>query len=110
LLAAFRRRVGEAALLEMDALDAVEAEVAALIDRAVETAQAAPLPPESALLTDVYASYEGSRDAAEIDPPGAERGAPPGDAPRPDDHRHCEDVAGGPAARVNVTPMAGCSG
>ena len=53
----FRRRVGEAALLEMDALDAVEAEVAALIDRAVATAQAAPLPPESALLTDVYASY-----------------------------------------------------
>ncbi len=53
----FRRRVGEAALLEMDALDAVEAEVAALIDRAVETARAAPAPPEGALLTDVYASY-----------------------------------------------------
>src|SRR6266852_3711588 len=53
----FRRRVGEAALLEMDALDAVEAEVAALIDRAVETARAAAPPPESALLTDVYASY-----------------------------------------------------
>src|SRR6266851_3017012 len=53
----FRRRVGEAALLEMDALDAVEAEVAALIDRAVATAQAAPVPAESALLTDVYASY-----------------------------------------------------
>jgi len=53
----FRRRVGEAALLEMDALDAVEAEVAALIERAVETARAAPVPAESALLTDVYASY-----------------------------------------------------
>src|SRR5437667_5588795 len=53
----FLRRVGEAALLEMDALDTVEAEVAALIDRAVETAQAAAVPPESALLTDVYASY-----------------------------------------------------
>src|SRR6266404_1456125 len=53
----FRSRVGEAALLEMDALDAIDAEVAALIDRAVATAQAAPLPPESALLTDVYASY-----------------------------------------------------
>ena len=53
----FRRRVGEAALLEMAALDAVDQEVAALIDRAVETARAAPLPPESALLTDVYASY-----------------------------------------------------
>ena len=53
----FRRRVDEAKLLDMDALDAVEAEVAALIDRAVETARAAPVPPESALLTDVYASY-----------------------------------------------------
>jgi TPP-dependent pyruvate/acetoin dehydrogenase alpha subunit len=38
-------------------LDAVDAEVAALIDRAVATAQAAPVPPESALLTDVYFSY-----------------------------------------------------
>ncbi len=36
----FRRRVGEAALLETAELDAVEAEVAALIDRAVETARA----------------------------------------------------------------------
>jgi pyruvate dehydrogenase E1 component alpha subunit len=53
----FRRRVDDAKLLDMAALDAVEAEVAALIDRAVETARAAPLPPESALLTDVYASY-----------------------------------------------------
>src|SRR6185295_18952458 len=52
----FRRRVGEAALLERDALDAVDAEVAALIDRAVATARDAPLPPDSALLTDVYAS------------------------------------------------------
>ena len=38
----FRRRVAEAALLETDALDAVDSEVAALIDRAVETARAAP--------------------------------------------------------------------
>jgi TPP-dependent pyruvate/acetoin dehydrogenase alpha subunit len=53
----FRRRVSEAALLDASALDAVDAEIAALIDRAVATAQAAPLPPESALLTDVYASY-----------------------------------------------------
>jgi pyruvate dehydrogenase E1 component alpha subunit len=53
----FRRRVEEAALLEKDALDGVDAEVAALIDRAVATAREAPLPPESALLTDVYASY-----------------------------------------------------
>ena len=53
----FRRRVDEAALLEKDELDAVDAEVAALIDRAVATARDAPVPPESALLTDVYASY-----------------------------------------------------
>jgi pyruvate dehydrogenase E1 component alpha subunit len=53
----FRTRVSEAALLEPSELDAVDGEVAALIERAVETAQAAALPPESALLTDVYASY-----------------------------------------------------
>ena len=53
----FRRRVGEAALLEMAELDAVEGEVAALIDRAVETARAASPPDEAALLTDVYVSY-----------------------------------------------------
>ncbi|HEV8679800.1 MAG TPA: thiamine pyrophosphate-dependent enzyme, partial [Stellaceae bacterium] len=53
----FRARVTEAALLEADALDAVDSEVAALIDRAVATARDAPVPPESALLTDVYVSY-----------------------------------------------------
>jgi len=46
----FRARVIDAALLETDALDAVAAEVATLIDRAVETAREAPLPPDSALL------------------------------------------------------------
>jgi TPP-dependent pyruvate/acetoin dehydrogenase alpha subunit len=56
-IANFRRRVGEAALLETDALDAVDNEVAALIDRAVATAREAEPPPESALLTDVYVSY-----------------------------------------------------
>jgi acetoin:2,6-dichlorophenolindophenol oxidoreductase subunit alpha len=53
----FRRRVGEAALLDPSALDAVEAEVAALIDRAVETARTAVPPAEADLLTDVYVSY-----------------------------------------------------
>ena len=53
----FRRRVGEAALLETAELDAVEAEVAALIDRAVETARAGAPPDETALLSDVYVSY-----------------------------------------------------
>ena len=56
-IAQFRRRVAEAALLEEDALDTVDNEVAALIDRAVATARAAPLPPDGALLTDVYVSY-----------------------------------------------------
>jgi pyruvate dehydrogenase E1 component alpha subunit len=53
----FRTRVIEAALLEADALEAVDGEVAALIDRAVMTAREAPPPPESALLSDVYVSY-----------------------------------------------------
>jgi TPP-dependent pyruvate/acetoin dehydrogenase alpha subunit len=53
----FRRRVTEAALLDAEALDAVDGEVASLIDQAVETAQAGALPPETALLTDVYVSY-----------------------------------------------------
>ena len=56
-IANFRRRVDEVKLLEVDALDAIDAEVAALIDRAVEEARAAAPPPESALLTDVYVSY-----------------------------------------------------
>jgi pyruvate dehydrogenase E1 component alpha subunit len=41
----------------MTALDAVDAEIAALIDRAVETARTAAPPAEADLLTDVYASY-----------------------------------------------------
>jgi acetoin:2,6-dichlorophenolindophenol oxidoreductase subunit alpha len=53
----FRRRVEEAALLDASALDAVDAEVAALIDRAVEIARAAASPADSDLLTDVYVSY-----------------------------------------------------
>jgi TPP-dependent pyruvate/acetoin dehydrogenase alpha subunit len=53
----FRRRVGEAALLDASVLDAVDAEVAALIEHAVETARTAASPAEADLLTDVYASY-----------------------------------------------------
>src|SRR5271170_4032606 len=53
----FRRRVGEAALLETAELDMVDGEVAALIERAVETAQAGAPPAEADLLTDVYVSY-----------------------------------------------------
>jgi pyruvate dehydrogenase E1 component alpha subunit len=53
----FRRRVGEAGLLEVAELDGVDSEVAAVIDRAVEAARAAPPPDAEALLRDVYASY-----------------------------------------------------
>ena len=53
----FRRRVGEAGLLDGAELDRVESEVAALIDHAVEVARAAPPPDSEALLRDVYVSY-----------------------------------------------------
>jgi TPP-dependent pyruvate/acetoin dehydrogenase alpha subunit len=53
----FRRRVGEAGLLDPAELDAVEAEVARVIEQAVETARAAAPPPAEALLSDVYVSY-----------------------------------------------------
>lgn len=53
----FRERVVGAKLLEADALDAIDREVAALIDEAVAEAKAAPLPTREDLLTDVYASY-----------------------------------------------------
>ena len=38
-------------------LDVVDAEVAVLIDGAVDAAKAAPLPTEADLLTDVYVRY-----------------------------------------------------
>jgi pyruvate dehydrogenase E1 component alpha subunit len=44
-------------LLDAAAPDAVDAEVAALIDRAVEAARTAAPPAETDLLTDVYVSY-----------------------------------------------------
>src|SRR5579883_1882014 len=53
----FRRRVGEAGLLDPAALDAIEDEVRRLIDHAVATARAAAPPPPEALLRDVYVSY-----------------------------------------------------
>jgi acetoin:2,6-dichlorophenolindophenol oxidoreductase subunit alpha len=53
----FRRRVSEAALLDVAALDTVDAEVAALIDRAIEMARAGAPPDDTALLADVYVSY-----------------------------------------------------
>jgi len=56
-LKAFRARVGEAGLLDLAELDAIDAEVMALIDRAVADAKAAPPPDPATVADDVYASY-----------------------------------------------------
>jgi len=48
------RRTGELSQADMDAVDD---EVAATVDAAVELAKAAPLPTEADLLTDVYVRY-----------------------------------------------------
>ena len=56
-LARFRQRVGDAKLLKVAELDAVDAEVKSLIERAVSEARASPRPVPDQLLTDVYVSY-----------------------------------------------------
>ena len=53
----FAARVIETGELARSDLDAVDAEVATMIDKAVGEAKAAPLPTEADLLTDVYARY-----------------------------------------------------
>lgn len=53
----FRAKVTQAGLLSDADLDAIDTEVAALIDDAVKQAEGAPFPSEDALLTDVYVSY-----------------------------------------------------
>ncbi|GAA1266581.1 thiamine pyrophosphate-dependent dehydrogenase E1 component subunit alpha [Pseudonocardia aurantiaca] len=53
----FRARVTEQALVPVDRLDAVDAEVAKLIEDSVAEAKAAPKPGAEDLLTDVYVSY-----------------------------------------------------
>jgi pyruvate dehydrogenase E1 component alpha subunit len=53
----FADRVTQAGELTRADLGAVDAEVAALIDVAVESAKGAPLPTEADLLTDVYVRY-----------------------------------------------------
>ena len=53
----FRRRVTEAGLLEAHELNAVDDEVAGLIEQAVVAARAGEPPNAAALLTDVYVSY-----------------------------------------------------
>ncbi len=56
-LKAFRQRVTEAGLLTHEDIDAVDAEVAALIDEAVAEARASPPPDPANVTTDVYISY-----------------------------------------------------
>ena len=53
----FRQRVVEAALLEPEALDKIDAEVKSHIDQVTVEAKAASMPTEKDLLTDVYVSY-----------------------------------------------------
>ncbi|MQA06307.1 MAG: ABC transporter substrate-binding protein [Streptosporangiales bacterium] len=56
-LTRFRNRVTETGLLGADRLDAIDAEVAALIDAAVAEAKQAPKPTAADLETDVYVKY-----------------------------------------------------
>ena len=56
-LARFRVRVTGAALLELDELDRIDADVEANVDRAVVAARASPHPVAAEVATDVYASY-----------------------------------------------------
>jgi acetoin:2,6-dichlorophenolindophenol oxidoreductase subunit alpha len=57
-LVGFSRQVTEAGMLQTDDLSQIDEEVRRLIDEAVKTAKAAPVPdPARDLLTDVYVSY-----------------------------------------------------
>lgn len=56
-LKAFRARVGEAKLLDISELDAIDAEVAQLIDESVTEARAAPAPDPASVADDVYVDY-----------------------------------------------------
>ena len=53
----FRARVTEAGVVDGGELDAIDSEVLAAIDKAVEEAVAAPLPGAADLTTDVYVKY-----------------------------------------------------
>jgi TPP-dependent pyruvate/acetoin dehydrogenase alpha subunit len=56
-LSRFAARVTETSELAQADLDAIDAEIGAEIDKAVDDAKAAPLPTEADLLTDVYVRY-----------------------------------------------------
>ncbi len=53
----FTKRVTEAGVVDPSELDAIDKEVAALIEHAVQEAKAAPLPTKADLTTDVYVTY-----------------------------------------------------
>ena len=53
----FRAKVTSAKLLDDSELNAIDSDVAEIIDNAVDRAKAAPKPPVAELLTDVYISY-----------------------------------------------------
>ncbi len=53
----FTRTVTQAGVVSREEIDAIDREVAALIEHAVQEAKAAPLPGPEDLLTDVYVSY-----------------------------------------------------
>ncbi|TGT21651.1 ABC transporter substrate-binding protein, partial [Mesorhizobium sp. M3A.F.Ca.ET.174.01.1.1] len=53
----FVQTVVRAEVITRDALDAIDREVAALIEHSVVEAKAAPLPGPDDLLADVYVSY-----------------------------------------------------
>jgi acetoin:2,6-dichlorophenolindophenol oxidoreductase subunit alpha len=53
----FAERVIEAGVVKRDELSAIDREILDLIENAVRSAKAAPLPTEKDLLTDVYVSY-----------------------------------------------------
>ena len=53
----FRKRVASAGLLDHGEIDAIDDEVAKLIDEAVVAAEAAAMPSEADLATDVYLRY-----------------------------------------------------
>lgn len=56
-LTLFRQKVTEVGVIDAAELDAIDAEVAALINAAVDEAIAAPHPRPEQLTTDVYVSY-----------------------------------------------------
>ncbi len=53
----FRQRVTEAALLDGEALDEIDAEIKSMVDQVTVEAKGAAMPTEADLLTDVYVRY-----------------------------------------------------